>query len=620
MEANRRGTSRVRVPIAWKFFLLLGVVVPSVLAVSWVGVRSLTSMKARLDTVYSDALSSARTVGQLTTSIEEAEEVSRLLVAETHPSEIEDISAELRGEVMPGVQRDIDTMHELATGGSDTSDLAITDQLQTEWQRFLAFAGSREFLVAARGPSPSDPAVSAHLENRAQALRSLVGQIDAAEVQQANEARDEALSTYARSLFELRLFVILGLVAGAGATLWLSRDVVRRVRAYSTFAALVAGGDLETRTDPRGHDELTDLGETLNTMVAQRASARDYEVTQSEFTDALQVTETEEEAHGLIKHHLERSIAGTSAVTLNRNNSADRLEAVTVPPGPLADRILEAKPRDCLAVRLARPHIDEEGSSSLVRCGLCGEMGGSSVCTPLLVGGEVIGSVFVNGPQALRDDDIGRIKDSVMQAAPVLANLRNLAIAERRAATDALTGLPNARAVQDVLNRWVAQASRMVWPLTAVLFDLDHFKKINDTFGHPKGDEVLAAVGATLLSVMRESDFCGRYGGEEFVMLLPATDLKAGVQVAERVRAAIADIQVLEEERSVTASFGVAMFPDHAVDAARLVRNADRALYQAKARGRNRVEVFSTEAHPATPDATRTARNGGSAKADQPRV
>jgi diguanylate cyclase (GGDEF)-like protein len=147
------------------------------------------------------------------------------------------------------------------------------------------------------------------------------------------------------------------------------------------------------------------------------------------------------------------------------------------------------------------------------------------------------------------------------------------------------------------LNRLVAQASRMVWPLTAILFDLDHFKRINDTFGHPKGDEVLAAVGATLLSVMRESDFAGRYGGEEFVMLLPAADLDVGLQVAERVRAAIADIQVFEEDRAVTASFGVAVFPEHATDGARLIRSADRALYQAKAKGRNRIEVFSMASH-----------------------
>jgi diguanylate cyclase (GGDEF)-like protein len=209
------------------------------------------------------------------------------------------------------------------------------------------------------------------------------------------------------------------------------------------------------------------------------------------------------------------------------------------------------------------------------------------------------GSSSASAPRGepLLEADSTRIGDSVAQAAPVLANLRNLAVAELRAATDQLTGLPNARAVQDTLRRLVAQAARMIMPLAAVLFDLDHFKQINDRHGHPKGDEVLASVGATLQATLRESDFVGRYGGEEFIMILPATGREAAVQVADRVREAIANIEVLEEE-NVTASFGVAVFPDDASDAAQLVRNADRALYRAKANGRNRVEVFSLDRRP----------------------
>ena len=115
---------------------------------------------------------------------------------------------------------------------------------------------------------------------------------------------------------------------------------------------------------------------------------------------------------------------------------------------------------------------------------------------------------------------------------------------------------------------------------------------------HGIGDEVLAAVGVALQSTVRESDFVGRYGGEEFIMLLPDAGRETTLQVAERVRTAIADINVLEGDSAVTASFGVAVFPEDAPDAARLVRNADRALYRAKANGRNRVEVFALD--PAT--------------------
>jgi Four helix bundle sensory module for signal transduction len=244
MEANRPGASRVRVPIAWKFFLLIGVVVPSVLAVSVVGVRALGSMKQRLDTVYEDALNSARAVGKLSTAVEEAEEMSRLLVAQTQPAPIRRTTLELRNEVMPRVQREIDQMHALAASGPSGGDLVLTEQLQNDWQRFLTFTQSRIFLTAASGPSRTDTMVDDRLEGLSQSVKSTVGEIDAAEVQQANDARSEAQTTYSSSLFFLRIFVIVGLLAGATAALWLARDVVRRVRAYSTFAAIWRRGPI----------------------------------------------------------------------------------------------------------------------------------------------------------------------------------------------------------------------------------------------------------------------------------------------------------------------------------------------------------------------------------------
>ena len=183
----------------------------------------------------------------------------------------------------------------------------------------------------------------------------------------------------------------------------------------------------------------------------------------------------------------------------------------------------------------------------------------------------------------------------------MLANLRNLAIAELRASTDALTALPNKRSVNDTLMRMLAQASRTLTPLSLLMLDLDHFKDINDRFGHPVGDQALAGVGAALRSALRASDFAGRNGGEEFAVMLPDTDLAGAVDVAEKIRAAIADITLPGLDVTLSASVGVATYPDHALGADRLIRLADAALYVAKRSGRNRVEVANPAGELAMP-------------------
>jgi diguanylate cyclase (GGDEF)-like protein len=324
---------------------------------------------------------------------------------------------------------------------------------------------------------------------------------------------------------------------------------------------------------------------------------------QIEFAETLQLAKNEEEAHALLQRHLERIIPNTTATVLNRNNSADRLEAVTpLPPGsPLLGSLRDAEPQSCLAVRSGRRNDQGGDRGRLLICGVCGDCPGTSTCTPLTVSGEVIGAVLVSRLSACTSDEKQRISDSVIQAAPVLANLRNLAIAEVRAATDSLTGLPNKRAVGDTLKRMVAQASRSISPVSLILIDLDHFKDINDRLGHPVGDQALASVGAVLQSVLRDSDFAGRNGGEEFAVLLPGTDLAGAALIAEKIRQAIAEIDLPSADMAVTASLGIAAYPEHATSAERLERIADAALYMAKRAGRNRVEVADvTTSHTVT--------------------
>lgn len=338
------------------------------------------------------------------------------------------------------------------------------------------------------------------------------------------------------------------------------------------------------------------LARRLRRRDAERRSfAEGYHSSQREFAETLQVTESEVEAHALVKRHLERSLPGSEVVVLNRNNSQNRLEATTpiVEGSVFALKLVDSAPNSCLAVRLGRSHSQSVEHEPLLACGLCGDLS-RSTCVPSLVGGEVIGSVLVEHEQPLGKPEVDRIVESVSQAAPVLANLRNLAVAEIRAATDGLTGLPNARAVRDDLKRMVAQASRSELPLAAVLCDLDHFKQINDVYGHGKGDEALAAASAALRGALRESDFVGRYGGEEFLILLPDTELEGALVLARKLCDEVGRIEVPGVDRAITASFGVAAFPADAPDSDMLVRMADRALYGAKARGRNCV-VASAE-------------------------
>jgi len=310
-----------------------------------------------------------------------------------------------------------------------------------------------------------------------------------------------------------------------------------------------------------------------------------------EYVEALQGADDEGEAKELVRRRAERVAPGTNAVVLTRNASGNSLAASTDPSGipGLAEALADANPRSCLAIRRAGTHERTPGGAPLQTCELCHRADGAALCVPSLIGGEVIGSLLVVKDRAIKPDQRDRVVAAVSQAAPVLANLRNLAIAEHRAATDPLTRLPNARSVQEALIRMVAQSTRTGAPLSALVLDLDHFKALNDRHGHQAGDEVLERLGTVLRHGVRASDFAGRWGGEEFVILLPDTDHEGALQAAETMRASVEGLEVPGVIAHITASLGVATLPDHALDGPSLIRAADRALYRAKAAGRNCV-------------------------------
>lgn len=165
------------------------------------------------------------------------------------------------------------------------------------------------------------------------------------------------------------------------------------------------------------------------------------------------------------------------------------------------------------------------------------------------------------------------------------------------AVTDGLTQIANHRHFQDRLREEFRRAQRYDDPLALILVDLDHFKNVNDNFGHQVGDEVLAAMAGCVKAAVRETDFVARYGGEEFAVLLPKTHLAGALTVAERIVAEMQHLKAGPAGLKVTASFGVSGFPGRSVNTSeQLVRTADEALYRAKREGRNKISLFQAPA------------------------
>lgn len=193
---------------------------------------------------------------------------------------------------------------------------------------------------------------------------------------------------------------------------------------------------------------------------------------------------------------------------------------------------------------------------------------------------------------------IGIIARSLATAIGNYMNLRKL---ESDSLLDPLTHCYNRRALKGRVDRDIAHARRYGTDLSIVMFDIDHFKRVNDTYGHAAGDAVLGAVAKAVMAAVRSSDYLARYGGEEFVLVLPATRFSKAIETAERLRRNVESMRttVGDEIIKVTASFGVALFKA-GLDGDRLIKRADQMLYEAKRLGRNRVQpdlrVYSSPA------------------------
>jgi len=222
------------------------------------------------------------------------------------------------------------------------------------------------------------------------------------------------------------------------------------------------------------------------------------------------------------------------------------------------------------------------------------------VLVPVITDDAVIALMRLSRPskKPFTADELRFLEAVANQTALALERVKLIAFLENLSITDALTGIANRRHFEWRLSEEIERARRYKYPLSALMLDLDHFKQVNDNYGHQIGDIVLQQVAQRLRRILRRTDFLARYGGEEFIVLAPQTPADRALILAERLRQVIAESPIPVADNlqiHITISIGVAVFPNHAQNESELIGAADAALYKAKQMGRNRVCMFEPE-------------------------
>ncbi|MFI1991280.1 diguanylate cyclase [Actinoplanes sp. NPDC020271] len=417
----------------------------------------------------------------------------------------------------------------------------------------------------------------------------------------------------------LPLIVLVTAAVAVVAARWLARSTTRPLGDLAWAADRVANGDLDTRVPIPRPDELGRLAGTFNRMTRELQS----------YVQALTASRDQLRRHLAIlgdtlssTHDLDRilpvilrtAMTATGARaglvllvdqvdgTLAARCGAGLTGEWDLPPAELAQRrlvtgrgVLGAVAASGTPLRGSAGVVAEEPAcESYVAVPICAPpTGEDQEPGPGTLG--VLALYDRLGSPAFDDSDLCTLRTFAGQAGVAVHNVRVHEEAQRLSLTDPLTGLWNYRYLREVLRREVERASRFGRMLTVLVLDLDHFKEVNDTFGHPAGDQVLGEFARRIRVGLREVDVAFRQGGEEFVVLLPETDAYGGVIVAERLGALVRDRPVQLDQRrpgladrtSISVSIGIAVFPEHGETAQRVLDAADEALYAAKNAGRD---------------------------------
>ena len=316
-----------------------------------------------------------------------------------------------------------------------------------------------------------------------------------------------------------------------------------------------------------------------------------------DYSARIQTAQTESEVLAALLHYLDRLVMPNQSVVY-RPIPEKKFMEVTQHVG-LPGRCGNGSRVDtssCIAYRTGKA-FRYDGAKELPCPVKSTDNGGDRyLCLPMVVGGSTIGVIHLDSLQEAHWSEARTelARGFVDYAAPILQNVRYFKQLQQRAIQDELTGLYNRRFLEGHLQKQLAMASRYEQPLAVLMLDIDLFKTINDRFGHDAGDRVLRSFSVNLSQTIRASDVVARWGGEEFVVVLPSTIGHAAKALAEKIRKSIEALSFEEQVPGldgITVSIGTAAFPDDGATEEVLLKSADLALYRAKQRGRNRVEA-----------------------------
>lgn len=346
--------------------------------------------------------------------------------------------------------------------------------------------------------------------------------------------------------------------------------------------------------------------EWLGAMVAELQLGREEIVLLNDLNASLLSCTDHKEATRVIEHYLRRlfpDVAGALYLYRASRNILELQGTWGQLGGTVPERLMS---EECWSLRRGAAHQWRSAADLPCAHYSSDAVGHPSICLPMMALGETLGLLYVQGivsaedqPGFFADARMRLLQTTVSQIASSIANLNLRAALHSQSIRDPLTGLYNRRYLEETMQREEMRAKRSGQPLSIVMADIDHFKQYNDTQGHQAGDSLLQAFGEALAQVVRDEDIACRYGGEEFMLILPGASLERAVERAEQARAAIARLRVRQGGRAlpdVTASFGVASFPAQGEHWQDVLRQADAALYQAKRDGRNRTVAAGTDA------------------------